>query len=371
MINIYLWGAGINAEYILYNIEKCASGYKNNTIFKINGIIDSDLEKNGKEMYGYRIFLPEDVCSKDYDAIVITTIQYESVRQQAIMQHHVNENKIKPAYFLMKLLLLYKYENTEDKEIQQTLAYLKTNDLSMYNNFLVEQSTKQYVKWDKLNNMPYVEFEDCEHIMRRMYYPREYVFEIENGRQVVDNLLYEQHENSPHVYCFGKHIVNRGDVVVDGGVCEGNFALKYATIASKFYLFEPDRQWEEAHYYTFRDFKEKIYYSYKYLGADNNNNVVSLDSLLGKQIINFLKLDIEGGERDALEGAKTLIKYNNVKASVCSYHRKNDAETIIKYFDECGYQTSTSNGVVAFIWGEDVWESLDFRKCMVYAEKRI
>ena len=47
----------------------------------------------------------------------------------------------------------------------------------------------------------------------------------------------------PHRYINGDIRVEQGDVIVDAGVQEGNFSLRYIEKASKAYLFECDKRW--------------------------------------------------------------------------------------------------------------------------------
>lgn len=49
--------------------------------------------------------------------------------------------------------------------------------------------------------------------------------------------------------------------------------------------------------------------------------MVSLDEALGGSDINFLKMDIEGAELDALDGAKNMIANSQPRLAIASYHR--------------------------------------------------
>ncbi len=82
----------------------------------------------------------------------------------------------------------------------------------------------------------------------------------------------------------------------------------------------------------------------------------------------FLKMDIEGAEPAALRGAKKILTTNKVKASVCSYHNADDLIKIKAIFQNYGYNVSTSEGYMIFIYDPKIWETADFRKGIVYAE---
>lgn len=50
----------------------------------------------------------------------------------------------------------------------------------------------------------------------------------------------------------------------------------------------------------------------------------SLDNLLDDECIEFIKMDIEGAEKKALEGARTIIQKNSPILAVCIYHKPED-----------------------------------------------
>lgn len=370
-MDIYLWGAGEILRRILADISKGITEYKNNEVFKIRGIIDTDVSKSGKLISGLRIFSPDEITKDMFDYIVVTNSYYDEIKNDACSRYNVGTDKIKTGFFLIKQALLYKYRNSTDEEIIEVLNYLKHNDLSMYNNFIKDQSRREIVKWDKKLNLPYIDFFNCKGVSQKMYYPREFKFEIQENNQVVDALSYEQEEGSPHLYCKGMHSIKKGDVIVDAGVCEGNFSLKYADIASKLYLFEPDDVWEEANYYTFKGYKDKIVFYRKFLSDIDDESNVSLDNVLFKKKVDFIKMDIEGAEEKALIGGMNTLKNNNIRASICTYHRKDDSDIVKKLLTEIGYNVAFSRGVVSFIWDKEIWKTLDFRKCIAYAERKL
>ena len=48
-----------------------------------------------------------------------------------------------------------------------------------------------------------------------------------------------------------------------------------------------------------------------------------------------------------LQGAKGLLSSrNDIKVSVCVYHKADDAECFQKYFEDIGYQTAFTEGLV-------------------------
>jgi FkbM family methyltransferase len=50
--------------------------------------------------------------------------------------------------------------------------------------------------------------------------------------------------------------------------------------------------------------------------------IAPLDELIGDRRITYLKMDIEGAELDALQGARNCIQRNTPLLTVCSYHKQ-------------------------------------------------
>lgn len=72
--------------------------------------------------------------------------------------------------------------------------------------------------------------------------------------------------------------------------------------------------------------------------VDNDGEAVvegiNIDSAVGHEKITFIKMDIEGAELKALEGAKNTIKINRPKMAVCIYHKPLDVIDIASYLLE-------------------------------------
>ena len=56
------------------------------------------------------------------------------------------------------------------------------------------------------------------------------------------------------------------------------------------------------------------------------DRLVFEDGIIPK--VNFIKMDIEGSEREALLGAKETISHFKPKLSICAYHRKDDCQIL-------------------------------------------
>lgn len=146
----------------------------------------------------------------------------------------------------------------------------------------------------------------------------------------------------------------KGNVIVDAGACEGNFSILASRLVGKNGLvisIEPDPEifnnilkkriqklkinniilvkeglWnknEKKKAFLNHPGEMSIHYKWKNCNKKDLISLVTLDSLVKKMKIShvdFIKMDIEGAEIEALAGAKKTIKKNLPKMTIASYH---------------------------------------------------
>ena len=342
--------------------------------YELIGFTSLNLDDNFKILEGYTIYPADAVVMLKFDKILIDNLNFDQIAtfKQIFSNLGVPPEKTSSIYWLVQQAMTMKYEDFPDSAIQETLTYWKNHELNVFNQHTAGfPPTMDEVHVDESCGLPYINFKTVEGKERRMYYPKNTgFFQAENGKSYVHNVLIEQVPNSPHLYIKDDHKVEEGDVLIDAGVCEGNFALRYVDICAKVYLLEPDRNWFEPLYYSFRDCWNKIDFIPRFVGEFTRGSLVALDDVvnvpIGSRI--FLKMDVEGAEPAALRGAKKILSTNKVKASICSYHNADDLIKIKSIFKNLGYKTGTSEGYMVFIHDYKFLETLDFRKGIVYAK---
>ncbi len=204
--------------------------------------------------------------------------------------------------------------------------------------------------------LPYV-----MHNEKRLYFPSKYPPDRVKG--VYANLLTEQDNVSPHRYVKSYDILNE-KTVLDIGAAEGIFSLEVIDTVSHVYLFECEEHWVEALEATFAPWKNKIDIIKKYVSDIDDDKHITIDTFLkDKNIDNlFLKMDIEGFEQKALQGASTLLKNGiNLDCSICTYHRKEDFEIIYSILKNAQMECETTEGYMFYNNG--------FQKAMVRGSK--
>jgi hypothetical protein len=254
-------------------------------------------------------------------------------------RHHSLQRKI-----LHSLEHLSEQDLTDEKK--EVLAYLKQHPIAVLPYPFIQKYTsrKETVYRDNDRGMHYVLQDN-----KRLYFKR--AWGEEKVQAYYNGLLMEQDAASPHRYETDNFSVAAGDVVVDAGAAEGNFALSVVERAKKIYLFEADEEWIEALQATFAPWKEKVVVVNRYVSDYDSPTHVSFDTFFGTAPVDFIKADIEGAEPLLLAGAKALLSRSaSMKIVLCTYHRHRDAERLRRTLVESGFRTAFSKGYMIFFY---------------------
>lgn len=87
------------------------------------------------------------------------------------------------------------------------------------------------------------------------------------------------------------------------------------------------------------DLKDNFYFHSSFIGSVNSNKTISIDSLVKKYSLKdiFLKIDIDGGELEALKGAAETLK-NNSCMLIVETHSQQLEKDCIALLENIGYQ---------------------------------
>ena len=263
------------------------------------------------------------------------------------------EAKVKPYQLMwrkyrLRLVLIryFQKEKTLTAEQQAVFEYLKENPLSEF--------PYHYINTYSVDNIKIFRDTDLGLLFvlqnnKRLYFKKGW--NETQCKQYYKALLMEQDESSPHKYETSNFQVSQGDVVVDAGVAEGNFALSVIDRVKKIYLFEVDTEWIDALKVTFEPWKEKVVIVNKYVSDHTDDTCVALDDLFNSQPIHFIKADIEGYETQMIEGAKLILQQQEpMKIVLCTYHKHDDSEVLNRKLKEYQFVTEFSNGYIIFYY---------------------
>ena len=268
----------------------------------------------------------------------------------------------------------FMFDETKKAEILRIFSLLKKNGAATFPEMNITIHEKYFtrklkIKKDTDTNLPYVLIDND----KKLFY--KHGMDENTIQQSFNSISFEQDYASPHRYLTNDHYfvgvmnsntnqtnnknedsfgVTEGGIVVDVGAAEGNFSLSVIEKASKIYIIESDAKWCEALKHTFAPYREKIEIIQKHLSNTNNNTHTTLNELIKKYHLNkidFLKMDIEGYEKQALQGG---LENNNAnfadinKMAICTYHNPQDAHEISNFASHHGYKTYLTKGYMYF-----------------------
>ena len=173
---------------------------------------------------------------------------------------------------------------------------------------------------------------------------------------------------SPHAYERGDFRVEADDVVLDVGCAEALFALDVAARVRKVYLFESDPAWAAPLAATFAPFGGKVRILPRRVCGETGPGRTRLadavrDEPAGSSY--FIKMDIEGAEREVLAASRDFLVSNRVKLACCVYHRQDDERVLGALLESYGFRLSFSDGYM--LTGVNGIRHPYFRRGVMYA----
>jgi hypothetical protein len=192
----------------------------------------------------------------------------------------------------------------------------------------------------------------------------------EQIKNIFSLLLMVQDKESPHKYLTDNFNMPEGNIVADIGAAEGDFSLAIIEKVKRLYIFESDSELIEALEATFEPWREKVIIINKYASDRINKKNLTLDSYFNeKELPNFIKIDVEGEERNVLIGAKNILRDKALlKIVIASYHRYNDEIVLRDILNNAGYQTEYSKGYMLSLWDNIIKEPY-LRRGLIRATK--
>lgn len=284
----------------------------------------------------------DEINNIEFDKLIIGNKYYNQLYDSVINEYNIPKNKIESMLFFPKQILIHKYKG-KSNEYDEIIDFLYENELEVFN----YDFTKKYIEgpdvyFDKKILMYYTIING-----KKLYLKRDYKTDFE-AKNYLRSIFIEQDDLSPHKYLDDNFCVCNGDIVIDAGVAEGNFALEVIDKVSKIYLIECDIGWVEALQETFKDYKDKVEIIPKILSGKLNEKSVTLDDFVDSNI-NFIKMDIEGSEVEVLSNSKKLLLQDNCKSCcICSYHNQNDEKKISQILSKYNYKVTYSKGYMYY-----------------------
>jgi hypothetical protein len=237
-----------------------------------------------------------------------------------------------------------------DAEAAEVLSWLRRHPLGVFPYDFAEAYHQLDIPLhrDSGNGLFYTLWED-----KRLYYGEG--GSKRRARRYFRSLHLEQDVRSPHRYLTAAFDVREGDVVVDVGAAEGNFALSVVERAGHVWLLEPGPEWSRALEATFAPWSHKVTIVPVLAGDRDEGPYTSLDRLLAAEgRVDFIKADVEGAEGAVIRGAaQTIGRNRGIRLAVCTYHRQRDAAELSALIQGLGMSVEYSSGYLIFHYGRD------------------
>ncbi|MDR0537167.1 MAG: hypothetical protein LBH04_03850 [Tannerellaceae bacterium] len=266
----------------------------------------------------------------------------QKIRRANLLKSEAKEAAIKEYFSALN-------RENASSEIIEIADYLKNHPFSIY----PYEFTRKY----NANDIEVFHDYSCQmsyvlHNRKKLYFPSEWSRQA--VREYYNGLCLEQDEKSPHRYETPDFCVTKGDIIADVGAAEGIWALNYADIAGKIYLFECEKHWIAALKKTFEPWKDKVRIVNKYVSNTTNLGNITMDDFFNNKPVNFIKADIEGAEPNLLDGCKSLLARSitsntDLKLLLCAYHNQGDEEKITECLHAKGFITEHSTGYMLYI----------------------
>lgn len=246
------------------------------------------------------------------------------------------------------------YDNlpeTPSEEIQTVLNYLKTNPITVFpypfQDEYIAENIEVFVDQEK--GLPYVFLDG-----KKLYFKKRW------GKKKIQNLYNllskEQDVRSPHRYLTDQFKFEDGEILIDAGVAEGNFALTVVERASKLILFEADKEWIEPLNATFEPWKDKVVIVNKFVSDITDSTNTTIDDFISPcNTPMFLKIDVEGAESRLLKGCSRIIaEQNPLKVAICTYHKQDDEQKFSLLLSQHKFQVTHSDGYMLFFYDKQM-----------------
>lgn len=263
------------------------------------------------------------------------------------------------------LLMMLPRDGTYDDE----LAYVEglPTELPMYPYECVKGELN--VKSGELYSMPFVWHGD-----RKLFFPKKFdqsraeaYYKTFVGKE---GILGTGHlRKHPHSYVTETFKVEKGDVLLDVGSGDGLFALDNLDASSKVYVFESMKSWKAPLAATFAPFADKVSIVNKYVSGEVSHTSTTLDEVLKDEpadTIYFIKMDIEGAEREVIRASELFLKNHRIKIACAAYHRHDDAKFLKAELERLGFKTEFSDGYILTSANDFIYPY--FRRGMIYAK---
>lgn len=324
MREVYLWGTGLLGKF-------ACEEFKKNKV-KVKGFIDNDERKQGNNIEGITIYPPTKL--KKQDTVIICSGAYPQIKKQLL------ELEIKNiVYYEVMPFYDDKFQTYYDgfKNLWECII---SNKEKLHE---VENILEDDISLNVLDNVLSYRLS-----LNDDYLDEAYELSMQQGEQYFDKCIH----------------LSKEEVFVDCGTYIGDTTLEFIEKTKEeyhsIYMLEPDeyimskarRNTEKFHdtfYLQMACGNEDTFLKYSTNGSQGGGTLKSegsetikvgkLDNYI-KEKPTYIKMDIEGAEKEAIQGMKTILEDYRPKIAVSVYHKPQDIFEIPLMLKEMGLNYS-------------------------------
>lgn len=298
--NVILFGTAGLLQHALHFCKK------NNLTVKF--LSDNNEKIHHTIIEGIQVIPPKDIHKYDYPILIISMYAYEIAKQ-------LDNLSIKNYYD-------FSYVFEYDRWYQHfDIKFIQTNKekINQVIDLLADEKSKSFfrslIKYRKTSNPIHIQPADFPDYFHPQVSPKYNDFILDCGAWEGDSAIdfIKKLNNKCKIYCFEPEKETFSTLIKNTKKFEYvqnfNYGVSNENETLYFHKASNNMQHRVVDYVT-----------------DNKIDVVTLDSFLSSELqkINFIKMDIEGSEMNALLGAKNLIRQYQPKLAICIYHLKGD-----------------------------------------------
>ncbi len=310
---VFLFGAGYWGQKIWENIDNYASSWD------VAGFLDNDISKQNQKIGRLTVFSPAILNDYTLDEVVVLICCMTTA------------------------------------EISRQLYSMGVKNYYSVHHLSLPSELRTTCQQDNIDN------QDVEWLLNRV--------EDERSREVVRSIVEKRktgffdytdlRENGSEYFIDDFFDKENQEVFVDGGAYDGDTIEEFIEWTKnnykKIYSFEPQKDkaeiirnklwrydgkvelfekglYDSATEIAFCDGNEVLSGKIGEEGASSKVHTIDIDSVVYEKVT-FIKMDIEGAELKALEGAIQTIQKNKPKLAICIYHKPEDMWQIPRYID--------------------------------------
>ncbi|MCT7588132.1 FkbM family methyltransferase [Aliarcobacter butzleri] len=290
--------------------------YLNSNNIEVCFISDNNDQIHGKTLNNIQVIPPNKIINYDYPVLITSTYSNDIAKQLMALGvkeyydfSYIGEYDRWKNHFNVKLL------KENNSKIQEVLNILEDEESKMVFNSLI--------KYRQTSNPIYIKKANYIDYFHPLVSPKENDVIIDGGAWQGDSCIEFNNRlnNNCKIYSFEPDFKNYSILVQNTKLYDNVIAIKFGLFDRKKTLYFQESEFVVGLGHRVVDYETSV-----------KIEVVDLDTISktwidnegNEEIIDFIKMDIEGSEVKAILGAERILKNQKPKLAICIYHLYDD-----------------------------------------------